>query len=124
MIGHSPTYLLFFRDARKLGAPLTPYEWAGESLADCVAELAQCDAAEEVWRFDPDVAPEDVSVEAACAWWRRLRETFDPQTDCVPAFLEKHLPDIDDALEGLTHRRACEAADRSARTSPHAMGRV
>ncbi len=124
MIGQSPTYLLFFRDTRRAGSPLTPYEWSGESLADCVRQLPQCDAVEEAWRLDSDIPPENVSADAAAAWWRVLADDFDPQSDCVPAFVENHLPDIDRHIENLRHKLAREAADFRAKLSPHLMGRI
>lgn len=66
MIGHGPTYLVFFRDERAAGSPLTPYEATYDNLESLIADMGQYESAEEVWCFHFDGArPENLSEEVA-----------------------------------------------------------
>lgn len=124
MIGHSPVFLMFFRDTGRPGAPLTPYEWQSASMTELVEALPHYEDAEEIWRIDPDVPPQNISEDAASAWWRTLEPRFDPATDLLPAFIEKHLPDIEALIGALVGALAETRADARALSSPRAMGRI
>lgn len=94
MIGASPTYIVFFRDERRVGSPLVPYEYSADTMAQLVTDMGEFDDAAEVWRFDPDVKPANVSPEVAEAWFEKRLRDYEPEEAASPEFIQEHLNDV------------------------------
>lgn len=83
----------------------------------------QFEGAEQVLSCEPGGHCFDISKTTAAEAWELLRPDWDGSIE-LPAFIQRHIPDLDDQLAEMLDGREQESRHVAEMSSPEATGRV